>query len=162
MKIKFAACHEKENAKVCGELHNSLVHGCDVPYVLAAKANIAKANISNLSKHGIDQSETAQMLLQDVPVGGTVARVQWDDGCNKVIVTNSFAKRAGLEEIPAEYYMQVVGKEWEKVKGPVYKFCLESNRGKKYEVWGYGIDKISDPVPSIDLSTIRNLFPHVP
>ena len=157
MKIKFAACQEKENGKVCGKLHNSLVHGCDVPYVLAAKANI-----SNLTKLGIDQSETAQMLLQDVPVGGTVARVQWDDGCNKVLITNSFAKRAGLEEIPAEYYMQVVGQEWEKVKGSVYKFRLESNRGKKYEVWGYGIDKISDPVPSTDLSTIRNLFPHVP
>ena len=75
MKIKFAACQEKENGKVCGELHNSLVHGCDVPYVLAAKANIARANISNLSKLGIDQNEIAQMLLQDVPVGDTVSRV---------------------------------------------------------------------------------------
>ena len=109
MKIKFASCQEKENGKVCGLLHNSLLHGCEVPYCL-----VAKANISNSSKNGIDQNESTQMLLQDVPIGSTVARVQWDDGCNKVLITNSFAKKAGLEEIPAEYYMQVVGKEWEK------------------------------------------------
>ena len=44
----------------------------------------------------------------------------------------------------------------------MYSFNLTTNQGKKRKVWGYGIDKISDAVPVVDLSEIRHLFPHVP
>jgi hypothetical protein len=56
------------------------------------------------------------MFLQDIPAGKEIARTQWDTACNKILVTHSYAEKAGLEEVPAEYYMQVVGKGWEHVK----------------------------------------------
>ena len=111
IKIKFTSCQEKENGKNCGMLYNSLIHGCNVPYCL-----VAKVNISKFSEKGIDQSKATQIFIQDIPIGTNLARVQWDDGCNKVLIINSFAKKAGLKEIPTKYYMQVVGLERQKVK----------------------------------------------
>ena len=110
----------------------------------------------------IDQHANTLMLLQDVPAGGAIARLQWDSAANKILVTHDYAKKAGLEEIPAEYCMQVVGKGWEKVKDVMYVFDLEFSNGEKVKVWGYGIDVITDPVEPVDLSKICSLFPHVP
>ena len=59
------------------------------------------------------------MLIQDVPAGNAVARTQWDSACNKILVTHNYAKKAGFKEIPAEYYMQVVGKGWDQVKDKI-------------------------------------------
>ena len=58
--------------------------------------------------------------------------------------------------------MQVVGEDWKKVKGPMYSFDLQNSEGKLRRIWGYGIEKITDPVPSVDMSGVRHLFPHLP
>ena len=81
MKIKVASCQEKENGKNFGMLQNSLIHGCKIPYCL-----VAKVNISKILENGIDQSKATQFLLQDIPIRTYVARVQWDDGYNKVMI----------------------------------------------------------------------------
>ena len=77
-------------------------------------------------------------------------------------MTNNFVNKAGLEKIPAEYYLQLVGENRNKVQGPMYAFDMITNKGKQYSLCGYGIDKITDVVAPVDLSEVRSLFPHLP
>ena len=155
-----AICTVKVDGNICGRVHNNLLHGSMLPFCQAAKAQIKGRFPADSTD--IDQHACTQGILQDVPVGNSIARVQWDGGANKVLVTFDFAKRAGLQAIPAEYLMQVVGEDWKKVKGPMYSFDLQNNEGKLRRIWGYGIEKITDPVPSVDMSGVRHLFPHLP
>ena len=110
----------------------------------------------------IDENVSTCMLLQDIAVDGIVARTQWDDGSNKVLITHNFAKKAKLSSFPAEYYLQVAGEGWKKKNGVMYTFNLISNKGVIYKLWGYGIERISDSIPAVDFNEARNLFPHVP
>ena len=48
------------------------------------------------------------------------------------------------------------------VKDVLYSFEMQDKDGNRVPMWGYGIDKITDPVPPLDMSGIRPLFPHVP
>ena len=102
------------------------------------------------------------MLLQDIPAGNGIARVQWDTAANKILVTNSYAERAGFKPIPAKYMLQVVSKKWEEVEGVMYEFELKRKDGSNVQVWGYGIEQITDPIGSADLSMIKSFFPHLP
>ena len=58
--------------------------------------------------------------------------------------------------------MQVVGKGWDHVNDKLYIFDITDKNGKSMKVWGYLIEKITDPVPPTDLSPVRSLFPHIP
>ena len=78
------------------------------------------------------------------------------------MITHDFAKKAKLKSIPAEYYLQVVGKGWELVKDVIYEFNLVKKSGDKVRAWGYGIDVITDPVEPTDLGEVKALFPHIP
>ena len=44
----------------------------------------------------------------------------------------------------------------------MYNFSLVKKDGEHVKVWGYGINKITDPTASTDLSEIRSVIPHVP
>ena len=112
----------------------------------------------------MDVNARTLTLLQDLQLANTkeVARSQFDNGSSRILVTHSFAKKAGLKELPAEYCMQVVGKGWETVKGVMYIFDFINRSGEKIKAWGYGIDVISDPVEPTDLTAVRAKFPHVP
>ena len=155
-------CGEKlQDGQLCTKLHNRFFHGCEVPY-----CSFAKVSISNVSdetqESNVDVHANTLMLLQDIEVGGYLARAQFDTGSSRILVTNDFARKANLKAIPVEFYMQVVDKGWELKKGNMYVFNLTNRHGKKIEVWGYGIDVITDPIPPTDLSLIKNSFPQVP
>ena len=75
---------------------------------------------SSFDNNEVDIHEGTLMLIQDLNVGGQKARVQFDTGSSRVLVTYEFAKRAGLKPIPVEYRMQVVNKKWETIKGSKY------------------------------------------
>ena len=165
--MKVARCGEKESdGQECKKLHSRLLHGCDLPYCTSAKAEISlKAGTTNTFDDEImDVNARTLTLLQDLQLANTkeVARSQFDNGSSRILVTHSFAKKAGLKELPAEYCMQVVGKGWETVKGVMYIFDFINRSGEKIKAWGYGIDVISDPVEPTDLTAVRAKFPHVP
>ena len=159
-------CEEKlADGQSCTKKHNRLLHGCEIPYCTFAKTEVINAEspaTSSFDKNEVDIHEGTLMLLQDLNVRGQKARVQFDTGSSRVLVTYEFAKRAGLKPIPVEYRMQVVNKKWETIKGSMYIFDLTKSNGEKMKIWGYGIDDITDAIPAIDLTEIRSTFPHVP
>ena len=110
----------------------------------------------------VDVHANTLALLQDISTGNTVARTQFDDGSTRILVTHSYAKKAGFQSVPAIYNMQVVGKGWETVEDVMYLFELTKKSGETVKVWGYGINSITDSVQPSDLSNIRSSFPHVP
>ena len=159
--LNIARCSEKENGKPCEQLHSQLVHGCKIPYCLSARVGVfSTGNQSKMSD--IDVHANTLALLQDISTGNAVARTQFDDGSTRILVTHSYAKKAGFQSVPAIYNMQVVGKGWETVEDVMYLFELTKKSGETVKVWGYGINSITDSVQPSDLSNIRSSFPHVP
>ena len=135
MSLGKIKCEEKlADGQTCTKKHNRLLHGCEIPYCTFAKTEVINAEspaTSSFDKNEVDIHEGTLMLLQDLNVIGQKARVQFDTGSSRVLVTYEFAKRAGLKPIPVEYRMQVVNKKWETIKGSMYIFDLTKNNERK-------------------------------
>ena len=88
-----------DDGQVCGKQHHGMLHASGVAYCLAADTDNESGPSSNIQ------------FLQDVYVECTPARIHWDTGCTKVMVTHEFAERAGFRSYPTKFKLQVVGKE---------------------------------------------------
>lgn len=100
--------------------------------------------------------------VQDIIVNrGEKGRTVWDDGSNRVLINNDFAKENNLKSRDAFVTMNVVNDK-KQSKTKIYELDLQDMYGKQHSIWGYGIDHIIDPDDPVDLSGIRKLFPHVP
>ena len=109
LNTQYAECGEDMAGGVkCQENHNRLLHGSGVAY--CARTEVVG------QEDKIDTTEGTLMLCQDIPVGKELARVQWDNGSSRVMITHSFAKKAGLGSRPIKYWLQVVGQGWEEVE----------------------------------------------
>ena len=142
---------EEDGSGPCTAKHSRMLHGAESSYCAGLEfATPAERKAPTLQ------------LLQDVPVEHLVARVHWDPGSTRVMVTHAFAARAKLRSKPVAYSLQVVGQPWRQVQGKCYEVELRDRAGKGRKVWGYGLDTISDSVATVDPSGVRHLFPHVP
>ena len=130
--LSKARCGEKlTDGSTCLKFHSKLVHGCGVPYCIASKIEVVSLTSHALEE--VDELAHTLMLLEDVPAGQSVARLQWDGGANKILVTHDYAKKAKFKSIPAEYYLQVVGRSWELVKDVIYEFNQRRKMVRKSE-----------------------------
>ena len=135
----------------CGKQHHPLLHATGVVYCLAA------------GMVGPDRPISTLQFLQDAFMEATEARIHWDTGCTKTLETHAFAKKAGFRSAPANFRIQVVGRNWEEVKGKAYQFQITDRFGKRHPVWAYGLEEITKGAPGQqDLFDLRHLFPHVP
>ena len=142
---------QEEGGQTCGKQHHAMLHASGVAYCLATG-----------TKSLGDPTSTIQ-FLQDIFVEATEARIHWDTGCSKVMVTHEFATKAGFRSRPAKFKLQVVGHQWEDVDGKAYHFEMTDRFGHRHSVWGYGIEKITVGASGRqDISGLRHLFPHVP
>ena len=159
-------CREIVNGSKCHKDHFKLVCNSSIAYCLAVRSeafkNVMIKPLATKSSPDIDVFQPTLHYLQDVIVNrGSSARALWDDGSNRVLVNNDFARENNLKSRDASVTMKVVGSEkTSKVK--IYELDLQDMYGKQYSIWGYGIDHIIDADEPVDLSAIRNLFPHVP
>ena len=86
----------------------------------------------------------------------------WDDGSNRVLVNNSFAKENQLKEVDASVVMKTAGGGRTKLDSKIYELDLKDKFGKLHHIWGYGVDEIVEEEEPIDPKPIMKLFPHVP
>ena len=62
----------------------------------------------------------------------------------------------------AKIGLNVAGGIKVKLDAKLYELILLDRKGKKYNIWGYGVDKIIDPDEPVDPGPVRSLFPHIP
>lgn len=154
--LNMVDCSELVNGSRCHKDHSRLVCNSGVAYCLAARSS------GESSFADIDELQATLHYTQDIPVNkGENARVLWDDGSNRVLVNNDFAKENNLKSRDATVTMKVVG-DVKKMEVKIYELDLGDMYGKQHHVWGYGIDNIIDPDEPVELSQVRSLFPHVP
>ena len=91
-----------------------------------------------------------------------MARCFYDEGSNRVLIRDDFAKSAGLVAQKVTWKQQVVGQtDFEIVEGNIYLAELIDINGKLWKIWGYGISSImTSDLPS--MKSLKRYFPHVP
>ena len=90
------------------------------------------------------------------------AKVMFDNGSTAVLVTHSFAKKAGLKGIMVSYWLVVVGHDKVLRSTTLYTLYMTDNTGVRHEIQAYGIDEISDDSVILDLQGVKAIFPGAP
>ena len=90
-----------------------------------------------------------------------MARCFYDEGSNRVLIRDAFAKAAGLVAQKVTCKLQVVGQTgFEIVEGNIHLADLIDIHGKLWKIWGYGISSImTSDVPN--MKSLKKYFPHV-
>ena len=103
------------------------------------------------------------LLLQDVNVlHGSPARVCWDNGSNRVLITHQYALDNKLRSQKISFRLDVVGSQGCTQDGMLYEFIFVENDGTLRKLWGFGVDSIMEPPDPVDLGPVKHLFPHLP
>ena len=168
-------CGKFTNGVKCEGEHSHLVCGSNNAYCGAAKPILLSSSSCSSSSGSSSDSDSdsvtfpnlnAETLLmfEDIVVrgAGKPARVCWDKGSIRCLVTHQFTQAWGLQKQDVVYRLDGVGKQGEAQDGLYYMFELVKNDGSVRKVWAYGIDMIMEPPEPMDLSATRCLFPHVP
>ena len=155
-RLAVVDCYETISESRCHRDHSKMVCNSGVAYCLASKS------LSENQFSDIDVFPVTLHYVQDIIVNrGEKGRTVWDDGSNRVLINNAFARENNLKSRDASVTMNVVGDK-KKSKTKIYELDLQDMYGKQHSVWGYGIDDIIDPDEPVVLSAVRHLFPHVP
>ena len=161
-KMPANSCGEDIGGGKCSGDHSKLLHGTTNVYCAAISANL-RASGSDLFAC-VKEDEEAIFYLQDIPVKGPKrsARVFWDQGSNRVLIRDDFAKSNKLIHKDVTYTIDTVGNgSKQEYTGKIYLLDLVDMHNNSRTVWGYGISCIMESSrPS--LLPIRKLFPHLP
>ena len=184
-----ATCTIIINGRKCDGEHSSLVCGSGNAYCGSIRSYsvdpddsdsscsstssvVSSASSSTSSDNSRDSSvevfpdihaETL-LLFQDVQVQGASnpANLCWDMGSSRCLVTHEYAQECAMRGHSIVYRLDVVGQQGEAAEGCYYVFELVRSDGSTRRIWAYGIDKIMEPSDHVDLSQVRELFPHIP
>ena len=159
-------CSADISGKKCGGAHSTMVCGSGNAYCGAVKPTyVSTSDTSDCSDVDFpDLTAETLLVFQDVQIAGVVspARLVWDDGSTRGLVTHEYARACGMRSENIVYRLDVVGSKGEPEQGCYYEFELVKNNGSRKKVWAYGIDKIMEPPDHVDLSSVQHLFPHLP
>ena len=137
-----------------------MVCGSGNVYCAAARTKIAAV------KESSQADEETLMLLEDIKFQfgskSRSCRNLWDNGSNRILINNAFARENKLISTKVSYKIAVVGGKEVVEEGVVHEIELVDNCGTVHKVWGFGINLIMEPPDSVDAKVVRNLFPHVP
>ena len=165
---KNSCFKDKGNGNKCRGDHSRMVCGSNNIYCAATK--VAKNCLSTADQScdhtAHDVEGEALMLLEDIKFKKgskfSTCRSFWDNGSNRILINNSFAKENKLRSTEVSYKISVVGGKELTEKGVIHEIELVDNLGNLHKVWGFGIDLIMRPPDPIDTHSVRSLFPHVP
>ena len=139
-------CKELINGVRCHKDHSRLVCNSGVAYCLSTLTESSRIDVYQPTLH----------YLQDVSVNDDdqSARLLWDNGSNRVLISHEFAAERNLRNRMTSITMKVVGGSYKKVNTRIYELDLVDRQGRKHSIWGYGIDRIIDPDDPIDLTPV--------
>ena len=163
-RMRANSCGADLGGGACTGDHSKLLH--DSGNVYCAALNAATSHLLGPATDlfsCVKESEETIFFLQDIPIrkSRVLARVMWDKGSNRVLVSEAYAKKCNLVSKEVTYLIEVVGKEPEQMHSKIYLLDMIDMYGNVHTIWGYGVPKImTSSVP--DLSHVRHLFPHIP
>ena len=183
-------CGKMRNGNKCNAEHSFLLCGSGNAYCGALRTTFISSSSSSSSRDSsiADRSSSADgssssledlvfsessfpdvhaetmLLFQDVKVLGAddPAKLCWDGGSTRCLVTHQYAKACRMHAQDIVYRLDVIGSQGNPEQGCYYQFEIVRNDGSVRKMWAYGIEKIMEPPEPIDLSSVRNLFPHLP
>ena len=108
-----------------------------------------------------NEIETCLLQIQKIPTRNGFANVLWDMGASLCFITNAKARAENLKGIKTQLSIVKVGGESETVDTFKYKLPLIDKQGKTIVFEAYGINKITSPIPSVNIKGISKLFKDV-
>ena len=157
-KLNVIDCKEIINGSQCHRDHSKLVCNSGVAYCLAAHTTLDGVGHSD-----INVLEDTLHYVQDIPINnGGLARVFWDNGSNRVLIHNEFAREKRLKSRDAQVTLKVVDEGFKTIETKIYELDLCDMYCISHPIWGYGVDNILDYDDPVNLQYAKSLFPHVP
>ena len=141
----------------CNRFHHKTLH--EEEQDKKSPTNIVSAN--GTASVCNSETETCLLQIQKIPTRNGFANVLWDTGASLCFITNAKARAENLKGIKTQLSIIKVGGESETVDTFKYKLPLIDKQGKTIVFDVYGIDKITSPIPSVDLKGISRLFKDV-
>ena len=163
-------CTVTTSGTACAGIHHKLLHGSGVAFCHKVQIKVAATTLlttedgameDDLSKPP-DLSQPVLLEMQNIKVHGLGCNVMWDKGSTAVIMTHSFAERAGLQGSKVSYWLVVVGHESVLRETTLYTFFMIDNTGKEHEMQAFGIDQITEESQTVDLNGVKTVFPGAP
>ena len=183
-------CGLDKNGVKCQSDHSRLVCGSGVAYcghvnILVSSDSSSRSSSSSSSSSSSDAEESltsshdssesedssfpdleAETLLiyQDMKIDGVQGEHStcFDDGSNRCLIRNDFAKENKLRSQKVKYRLNAVGSEEKVEETELYMFDVTDRDGVRTKVWAFGIDDIMPAPDPVDLLPVSHLFPHVP
>ena len=141
----------------CQGDHSRMVCGSGNVYCATTSYSKAVFNESSDSDT-IPVNEETIMLLEDVRINSSNAqstcRTLWDNGSNRVLINNTFAKEQNLRSTEVSYKLSVVGGRDTIERGVIHEVEIVENNGNVHKVWGFGIDTIMDPPNPVNMLAV--------
>lgn len=137
---------KKCNIDDCEKWHNRLLHG---------------ANVQGLTLVGSgDVAKNVLLLVQKIPVQGSKKKctVLFDQGSTISLVTENYAKTAGLEGTEVSLDLSGVGNKTETLHTKLYKVPLLDKEKNLRNVHAFGMKEITSKFGKVDVSKAAKLF----
>ena len=108
-RMKPNSCGFNSGNSTCQLDHSRMLHGNTNVYCAALNAS----GLTGSKFSCVDESQETVFFLQDIPVRKTktAARVMWDRGSNRVLITDSYARRNNLVSRDVVYTIEAVSRE---------------------------------------------------
>ena len=139
-------CTDKTGGTTCAGAHHKLLHGSGVAFchkvrVVAGHCKEAEPVTSvghDNTDSPPDMTQPVLLEVQSVEVHGHKAKVMFDNGSTAVLITHSFAKKAGLQGTMVTYWLVVVGYERVLKSTTLYTLYMVDNTGSamRFKVMG--------------------------
>ena len=142
----------------CKRFHHKTLH--EEEQDKGSPTDIASAS-GSASVCNNNEIETCLLQIQRIPTKNGFANVLWDTGASLCFITNAKARAENLKGIKTKLSIIKVGGESENVDTFKYKLPLIDKQGKTVVFDVYGIDKITSPIPAVNIKGISKLFKDV-
>lgn len=145
-------CPRKSNWKPCdieqcGAWHSRMLHG-------------AVANGVTLTVSAQTGNADAMLLVQEIPTAeGGLCLSLWDSGSTVSLVTFTFAEKEGLRGSPCHLDLGGVQGTNASLNTKLYCVSLRDRDGVVHNIFAFGVEKITSPIPPLNTAEARKMFP---
>ena len=155
-------CKEKIDSGQCKGDHSRLLCNSGVDYVNSLLVHSGMKTGTGVDGNLGENDPTLSYQMDVVMGNGNSCRILFDGGSNRVLFNSEFAVENNLYERDASINLNVAGGGHESLDTKIFETDLVDRKGERHAIWGYGLENIIDPDDPIDLSPVRDQFPHIP